>query len=134
MLKVAAFGTDPTFGRIAEMIGQKEKKEDVSFRKLEGKGLPVDKVLETVAKAFKTTVDQLSQRRRDCVCRGVVGMMLCQHLDDTQRLVAEVLGLKTGAAVSYQIAKAKAKSREDKKLAKAVAKIKKRLNHERNIK
>ena len=59
-------------------------------------------------------------------------MMLCQYSDDTQCQVAEMLGLKTGAALSYQIAKAEAKNREDKKLAKAVAQIKKKLNHERN--
>ena len=118
-------------GCFAEMIGQKKKKEDVSFRKLEGTGLPPDKVLEAVAKEFNLTVDQLSRRRRDSVYRGVAGMMLCQYADYTQRQVAEVLGLKTGAAVSYQIAQVEAKSREDKKLAKAVAKIKKVLDRER---
>jgi putative transposase len=121
-------------GCFAELIGQKEKKEDVSFRKIEGTGLPPDKVLESVAKEFHMTVAQLSRRRRNSVCRGVAGIMLCQYADYTQRQVAEVLGLTTGAAVSYQIARAEAKSREDKKLARAVSRIRKTLDDKRKKK
>ncbi len=121
-------------GCFAEMIGRRKKKEDISFRKMEGSGLTIDKVLEAVTKELRMNADQLLRRRRDSVSRGVAGIMLCQYADYTQRQVAEVLGLKTGAAVSYQIAKATAKITEDKKLAKTVAKIKKILDHERKKK
>ena len=110
-----------------EVIGKRKNKEDISFRKVEGMGLPSDIVLKEVSKAFKIDASKLTRRSRNSASRSVAGMMLCKYSDYSQRQAAEVLGLKTGAAVSYQIAQVEKLRREDAKHARKIAKLEKTL-------
>ena len=59
---------------------------------------------------------------------GIYFLMLCKYAGYNQRQVAKELGLNTGAAVSFQLAKVKVETDKNKILAKAVAKLDRMLD------
>lgn len=78
------------------------RREDVSFRR-ELDRIPVERVLQTVAATFGEQVEEIARRRRGSLARAAA----CWHLRDasglTQREIAGRMGLRSGAAVGYQL-------------------------------
>ena len=96
-----------------ELIDRHEVAEDASFRRLSVK-LPVDVILDAVAKAAQVDREALLHRCRDGRWRAVASRMLCTHGGLTQRAVASLLGVKTGVAVCCQLKKLKGLMEADK--------------------
>jgi len=65
----------------------------------------------------------LLRTRRDSGPRAVAARMLCDHGDLTQRQVAQVLGLRSGATVSKQLRSLTHRLASDRDLREAVAAI-----------
>ena len=86
----------------AELLGQRDIQEDVSFRRVKKKIEP-EKIFKAVARAAGVKKEQLLSRRRDSTLRAVASRMLCRHGGLTQRDAARALGLRTGVAVSCQL-------------------------------
>lgn len=85
-----------------ELVDKRAMKEDVSFRRTI-RQIPVDTILDAVAKAAGMRKECLAERSRDSRWRAVAGCMLCKYGGLTQREAAKVLGLKSGVAVSCQL-------------------------------
>ena len=83
-----------------EMVGGQVKMEDVSLRRISSKETP-DKVLSEVCDRLGVTVNELRRKRRDGTVRAIAAYILLRRAKLTQRDVAEQLGIRTGAAVSY---------------------------------
>ena len=90
--------------RYRQLTKGRKGREDVSFRR-ETAVVPVEVVLQTVAKAAGMEIAALRLRSRDSRWRAVASRMLCQFGGLTQRDVALILGLHTGVAVSCQLRK-----------------------------
>jgi len=84
------------------LLHKKARPEDVAFRRL-GRRLPVEVILDIVCRELESPRDRLLSRQRDCLPRAVAARMLCDWGALTQREVASVLGLGSGAAVSAQL-------------------------------
>lgn len=87
-----------------KMIEGRDVVEDVSFRN-QIEPLPVETVIEVVCEVFGVNQEIVYIRQRGSHIRPVVAKMLCKFAALTQRDVAEVLNLKSGAAVSCQLRK-----------------------------
>lgn len=103
-----------------ELLAKRRRKEDVSFRRTWRKQAP-DAVLGEVAKRAKVKKEELATRRRDSVVRAVASRMLCRYAGLTQREAAEMLGLKTGAAISSQMKRLKTQAGKDPQVQRLVA-------------
>ena len=103
-----------------ELLAKRQRKEDVSFRRTWRKQAP-EAVLAEVAKRAKVKKEELMTRRRDSVVRAVASRMLCRYAGLTQREVAEVLGLKTGAGVSSQLKRLKTQAGNNPQMQRLVA-------------
>jgi putative transposase len=84
------------------LLGRQPRTEDIAFRRT-GTRLPTERILQIVCAGLGVERESLLRRRRDCRARAVASRMLCDHGGLTQRQVAEVLGLRSGAAVSAQL-------------------------------
>jgi hypothetical protein len=109
-----------------ELVEKREQKEDVSFRRVV-RQVPVDMILEEVAKVAGCGKEHLTTRRRDSSWRGVAGLLLCKYGGMTQREAARKLGLKCGSAVSVQVRKLRAKVAKDNKLSTALDRLDRKL-------
>lgn len=84
------------------LVDGKARKEDASFRRV-GRRCSADDVLSVVCEALGIGRQELLRRRRGSMVRPLAARFLCECSGLTQREVAEVLHLKSGAAVSHQI-------------------------------
>jgi len=100
--------------------------EDVSFRR-GGRTASVERITSLVCQEFGVDKDRILSRRRDSLVRPVLARLLCQMGGLTQRATAEILGLRSGAAVSVQLRRLDAALSRDRRLAKRVAVIESRL-------
>lgn len=107
-----------------------EWSEDMAFRRTR-KALDPQEVLRVAGEAFGVEVDAFGERRRNSPLRPVAAKLLLRYAGLTQRNVAEVLGMSTGAAVSVQTKKYEPWLCRDKRLAKLVQRIESRLNEMR---
>lgn len=64
--------------------------------------MPAATVLRVVGEAMGVAVEAFGERRRQSVLRAVAIRLLLRHAGLNQRQVAEILGMGTGAAVSWQ--------------------------------
>ncbi len=69
----------------------------------------------------------LTQRSKNSMTRPAVAYALCQYAGCTQRTAADVPGLSSGAAVSFQLKKQHDLLRSDKELQAILEQLKKRL-------
>ena len=76
--------------------------EDVAFRRNRA-ARSVEEVLSKVAEAFGLSREDLGRRRYGCRVRAVAARMLWRQSGLTQREIAKVLGMGTGAAVCQQL-------------------------------
>ncbi|MFO7871073.1 MAG: transposase [Kiritimatiellia bacterium] len=111
----------------AEMADDMKHSEDASFRRV-GRRIEIDRVLKQVCRVLKIQENDLKTRLRDCSMRGIAGIMLCKYAGLSQREVSKVLGLATGATVSYQIASVKKRAEKDAALSRSIGAIERRLD------
>ena len=109
-----------------ELVERREQKEDVSFRRVVRK-VPVDMILEAVAKVAGCGNEHLTTRRRDSRWRGVASLLLCKYGGMTQREAAKILGLKCGSAVSVQVRKLREEVAGDGEMSMAFARLDRKL-------
>jgi hypothetical protein len=109
-------------GLYEELAERNGSTEDVSFRKFLSR-LPPEAVTETVCKGCGVPEDDLMGQKRGAVLRGIGGSMLCRHSGLTQREAAAILGLGTGAAISQQISRLRARMVDDRRLRRRVERL-----------
>ena len=78
------------------------KIEDVAFRR-ETKVMPHDEVISLVVEHFGVDETQLSRQQRGTYYRPMTAIILFRYCGMTQREIANILGLTTGAAVSVAV-------------------------------
>ena len=77
-------------------------KQDVSFRR-SGRCCSAEDVLSVICEVFNVERTDLTRRQRETRIRPLAAQALCQYGDLTQRQVAEILNLNSGAAISHQL-------------------------------
>jgi len=126
-------GSDGFRGRVEAIYRQALKgrpdPEDVSFRR-GGQTVSVERIVSFVCQELGVGEDHVLRRRRDSLARPILARLLCQVGGLTQRAAAEVLGLRSGAAVSVQMRRLDARIVRDRKLAEQVGKMESRLREE----
>jgi REP element-mobilizing transposase RayT len=78
--------------------------EDVSFRHV-GVRLTPEDVLATLGEVLGVPVEEFKRRRHGSPLRAVAARLLIRHADMSQRQVADMLGMGSGAAVCNQLAR-----------------------------
>jgi len=89
-----------------DLIEHHDRPEDVSFRRI-GQRLPAARIIEVVTEALGIDKSELSGYHKGSLARPIAAKMLCKYAGLTQRQVAELFGLKSGAAVSIQLKRLK---------------------------
>jgi REP element-mobilizing transposase RayT len=107
-------------------VDEQQVKEDISFRH-SAHVKSVDEVLSIVCQVLKINRQTLHVRQRNSFTRAIAAKALCDHCGMTQRQVAEVLGLRTGVAVSCQLRKLSEQLKKDKKLKHIIEQIRKKM-------
>jgi len=93
--------------------------EDVSFRHITVP-LGVDKVLSVLADVFGIGTDEFNRRRQDSPLRAVAAMFLLRYAGLSQRDVADVLAVGSGAAICNQLSRFPKKLAKDRRLRELV--------------
>ena len=110
-----------------EMVAKQKIKEDISFRR-RGRVRSVDDVLAVVCQVLEIDREALKVRQRNSFLRAIASKALCDYCGLTQRQVAEVLGLRTGVAVSCQLRKFGSHLKTNKELRRQLNDIDKQVN------
>jgi len=113
-----------------DLLGRRHRAEDIAFRRT-GTRLPTEQILQVVCAGLGVDRVSLLRRRRDSLDRAVASRMLCDYGGLTQRQVAEVLGLRSGAAVSAQLHTLTERLKTDPRLRRQMADIATELKHAR---
>jgi hypothetical protein len=109
-----------------KLVEKSDVKEDVSFRSIT-EPMEARQVLEVLAEALDVEVEEFSRHRRNSVLRGIAGRLLIRYSGLTQRTVAELLGVATGASISVQMRRAGEALAADRVLSRQVDKAMGRL-------
>ena len=114
-----SIGSD-TFRAWVDELHQKRLKtharpEDVSFRHA-SEPLPVEDVLTILGEVFEVEIDELSRRRHNSPLRGVAARFLIRYAGLSQRGVADLLDVGSGAAICNQLTRLPDKLAKDKRL------------------
>jgi putative transposase len=104
------------------MLHGKSRTEDVAFRRTAAR-VPADRILQIVGESRGVDRASLLRHRRDSLDRAIASRMLCDFGGLTQRQAADVLGLRSGAAVSAQLQKLPEQLDADPRLRKQVEAI-----------
>ncbi len=104
------------------LLHRRRRTEDIAFRR-SGTRLPADRVLQAVCEGLGVARASLLRRRRDSLDRAVASRMLCDYAGLTQRQTADLLGLRSGAAVSAQLHTLARRLNEDPGLRRRVRNI-----------
>jgi putative transposase len=80
------------------------RREDVAFRRA-GRVLSGEEILAVVCRQWGVQREELQRRRRDSFDRALASRMLCEHGGLTQRQVAQILRIGSGACVSQHLRK-----------------------------
>ena len=105
-----------------DRLRERPRTEDIAFRRT-GTRLPVERILQAVCEGLGVDRASLLHRRRDSRTRAVASRLLCDLGGLTQREVATVLGLRSGAAVSAQLGKLAEHVKADPRLPQQIAAI-----------
>jgi len=112
--------------RHLDLMAQQKRLEDAAFRR-EGRWLGEAAILAEVAKNLGLEPGQLEEGWGRGWARPLAAKMLCKHGGKTQREVAALLGVKTGAAVCIQLRKLEAALKGDARLRAQAAALEERL-------
>jgi len=82
--------------------------------------LGVDKVLSVLADVFGIGTDEFNRRRQDSPLRAVAAMFLLRYAGLSQRDVADVLAVGSGAAICNQLSRFPKKLAKDRRLRELV--------------
>jgi len=85
-----------------DLVSKHRRTEDVALRKI-GSRLPVDRILDAVCAVLGVHRGEIKRRRRDSWLRPLTARMLSKYGGLTQRGIADVMGIGTGASVSDQM-------------------------------
>jgi len=105
-----------------DLLKGKSRSEDVSFRRTATR-VPIERILGVVGEGLGVERASLLRRQRGSMDRAVASRMLCDCGGLTQRQVADVLGLRSGAAVSVQLHRLAEELKRDPRLQKRVIAI-----------
>ena len=105
--------------------------EDISFRRTVV-ALEPEIILKVVGEELGAEAGRFRERRRNSPLRAVAVRFLLRYAGQTQREVAEFLEMGTGSAVCVQARKFNSWIAEDRKLAKLVRRIERRLEQEKD--
>jgi hypothetical protein len=92
------------------------------------KGVARTKVLDLICKDLKVDKSVFVTQSKTTDYRAIASLLLYRYAALTQGQIAEVLGLKSGAAVSLQIRKLRKKMAEDAALKKSVERLRRKLD------
>ena len=113
------------------MIHGGERPEDASLRR----ATPLvssEVVIDVVCDHLQAERESVFRRQRGTPLRPVVARCLCRYAGMSQRDVASLLGLRTGVAISQQLAALAERLRSDVKLRKRVAAIDSKIQQSRD--
>jgi putative transposase len=113
-----------------DLAAKRTQSQDVSFRRMGG-WLEPRQVLGIVAEGLDEDLASFNKRRRNSPVRAVAGRFLVRFAGLTQREVAELLGVGSGAAVSAQVKRYHHWLAASPHLRKAVGKIESHLQQAR---
>ena len=102
------------------------RREDVSFRKTEEVIEPAT-ILKTVSEQLSVAAEEFTQHRKESRTRGIAARFLQKYGEKTQREIAGLLGVCTGAAISIQLKRLREAESSDRKLARMIARVEKAL-------
>lgn len=109
-------------GLYDKLVAKHRRPEDVAFRCTHAP-LAADAVLACVAEGLGVEVGAFRQRRRQSALRGVAARALVTYSGLTQREIATVLGMGTGAAVSVHLRTLAARLAMDRDLRRRIARV-----------
>ncbi|MCX5647448.1 MAG: transposase [Phycisphaerae bacterium] len=112
------------------LLQKRPRTEDIAFRRT-GTRLPIEQILQAVCQGLGIERASLLRRRRDARERAIASRLLCDYGGLTQREVAAVLGLRSGAAVSAQLHKLAEQVKRDPRLHQEMAEIVAKLKNAR---
>jgi putative transposase len=115
------------WGLHQRMAAERQTVEDVSYRRV-AKGLEAEAVLQTVADVLGVEVTSFGQRQRGSPLRAVAVRFLLRDSGLTQREIADLLGMGTGAAVCLQAKRYDIWLGQDRRLSRKAAEIERRLD------
>ena len=126
---------DETFLKWVEHLrGRKidrcKQREDIAFRRAQ-EPLSAEVVMQTLAEVLGVTEEAFAQRKRKSVLRAVASRYLIRYAGRTQREVAQQLGMRTGGAISAQVARLAGLIQQDDQLARRVREIERRRDAKR---
>ncbi len=124
-------GSDESHERIEsmyhEMIQAYDRKEDVSFRR-EGGYASVDEAMNLALEILGVPRGALCRRGMNSMIRPVVAYALCQYAGCTQRAAAQLMGLRSGVAVSLQLKRLHERLKSDRPLRLLLKKLNDRFS------
>lgn len=85
-----------------EAKAKSKQREDVSFRRTTTPW-NAEEVLRIAGKILRVEVHEFRERRRNSPLRAIAAGLLSRYTDLTQRQIAKILGMETGAAVNKQL-------------------------------
>ncbi len=106
-------------------------REDINFRRTEGK-LEASVILGIIGKELSLPVEALRRRRKDSHHRAIAARYLQKYGEKTQREIADLLGIGTGAAISLQLKRLRETEASERKLARQLKKVEKALKDQQN--
>lgn len=107
-------------------VKESRSPEDASLRRL-GAKVETSRIIDCAGKELGLKAGWERQQRRD-LARPILACLLCRYGGLSQREVASVLGLTTGAAVSLQVKRAEASRGKSRTVARQMDRIEKALN------
>ena len=110
-----------------ERLELRARPEDVSFRRVT-EPVDADEVLAVLAGVFGIDTDEFKRRRKDSPLRAVAARFLLRYAGLSQRGVADLLAVGSGAAVSMQLKHLPEKMEKDRLLCVKVRKADDQLN------
>lgn len=112
------------------VLESRRRPEDVAFRRVT-EPLDPEVVLEALADEFGVPVEAFRQRRRNSPLRAVAAQALIRFSGQTQREIADRLGMTTGGAVSAQLRRLPDLLEDDRGLRRRVRRVERKLTESR---
>jgi len=112
-----------------ELTKKSEKPEDVAFRRQTGR-VPAEEILQLLCEMLRVGEASFKERKRNSMLRPLAAKMLSKYGGLTNRKIAEVLNIGTGAATGRAAAKLDSVLEKDRALKTLLPEIEKKLTEE----